>query len=81
MRLEIEISEQEFSYIINALDDYKNFMLDKADFTKARPEETSAWNKRANEIGILREKIDENVQNLAFEESQRRLNEDEKKCY
>ena len=78
MRLEIEISAQEFSHIINALDDYKEFMLDKADFTKDRPDETRVWNIRAKEIEILRDKIQDNAETLAFEDSQAKLREDEK---
>lgn len=79
MRLKIEITQEEFSHLINALDDYKDFMLDKAEFTKDRPDETSAWNQKAKEVEILREKVHENVIALTYEDSIIKLRGNEKK--
>ena len=78
MRLKIEITQEEFSHLINALDDYKDFMLDKAEFTKDRPDETSAWNQKAKEVEILRERVHENVIALTYEDSIIKLRGDEK---
>ena len=40
MKIEIEITDKEYSILVNALDEYRESLLDKAENCEARPEKS-----------------------------------------
>ena len=78
MRLEIEISEKEYSILSNALEDYKDSMLDGAEHRKDRPDEADSWNLNAKIAEDLAQRIHDKVIDITYEEARAKFQNQEK---
>lgn len=78
MKIEINISDKEYSILVNALDEYRNSLLDKAEYCEARQGEADSWKERAAAVKTLSEKIQERVYTATEEERKLKLEAHEK---
>ena len=78
MNIQIDITDKEYSILTNALEEYRDSLLDKAEYCEARPGEADTWKERAAYVKILSDKIQKRVDAVSEEERKLKLEAHEK---